>query len=47
MLTAIWWGGVAAASLLIGYVLVGRGISNRMLGTEVQQDVLKKLEPRR
>lgn len=32
MLTATWWGGVAAASLLIGYALAGRGISNRMLG---------------
>ncbi len=32
MLTATWWGGVAAVSLLIGYALAGRGISNRMLG---------------
>lgn len=32
MLAAIWWGGVAAASLLIGYALARHGIGNRMLG---------------
>ena len=32
MLAAIWWGGLAAASLLIGYVLATRGLSNRMVG---------------
>ncbi len=31
MLVAIWWGGVAAASLLIGYALA-IGFSNRALG---------------
>jgi len=32
MLTAFLWGGIAAASLLIGYVLSGRGLSNRSIG---------------
>jgi zinc transporter, ZIP family len=32
MLTAILWGGLAAASLLIGFVLAGRGLSNRTIG---------------
>jgi ZIP family zinc transporter len=32
MLTAIWWGGLAAASLLVGYLLATRGLSNRTLG---------------
>lgn len=32
MLAAIWWGGVAAASLLIGYALASHGLSNRALG---------------
>jgi ZIP family zinc transporter len=32
MLLAIWWGGLAAASLLIGYVLANRGLSNRTIG---------------
>jgi zinc transporter, ZIP family len=33
MLLAIWWGGFAATSLLIGYALAGRGLSNRIIGT--------------
>ena len=32
MLSAVLWGGLAAASLLIGYVLSGRGLSNRTIG---------------
>ena len=32
MLTATLWGGLAAASLLIGYALAGRGLSNRATG---------------
>jgi zinc transporter, ZIP family len=32
MLLAIWWGGFAAISLLIGYALAGRGLSNRVIG---------------
>jgi zinc transporter, ZIP family len=32
MLTAILWGGLAAASLLVGYALAGRGLSNRTIG---------------
>lgn len=32
MISAIWWGGLAAASLLIGYLLAIRGLSNRMTG---------------
>lgn len=32
MLTAILWGGVGSTSLLIGYALARRGLSNRMLG---------------
>jgi zinc transporter, ZIP family len=32
MLSAMWWGGVAAASLLIGYALALRGLSNRTIG---------------
>jgi len=32
MITAICWGGLAAASLLIGYFLAVRGLSNRTIG---------------
>lgn len=32
MLSAALWGGIAAASLLIGYALSGRGLSNRTIG---------------
>ncbi len=32
MLTAIWWGGLAAASLLVGYLLAKRGLPNRTIG---------------
>lgn len=32
MLTAIWWGGFAAASLLLGYFLSARTLSNRRVG---------------
>ncbi len=32
MLTAAWWGGLAAASLLIGYALARRGLSLRTVG---------------
>jgi ZIP family zinc transporter len=32
LLSAIWWGGLAASSLLIGYVLARRGLSNRTIG---------------
>ena len=32
MLVAVWWGGLAAASLLIGYVLANRGLSNQTIG---------------
>ena len=32
MLTAILWGGLAAASLLVGYFLASRGLSNRTVG---------------
>jgi ZIP family zinc transporter len=32
MISAILWGGLAAASLLIGFVLAGRGLSNRSIG---------------
>ena len=32
MLTAFFWGGLAAASLLIGFVLSGRGLSKRTIG---------------
>jgi ZIP family zinc transporter len=32
MFAAILWGGLAAASLLIGYFLAGRGLSNRTVG---------------
>lgn len=32
VLTAIWWGGIAATSLLIGYALARRGLSNRTTG---------------
>jgi ZIP family zinc transporter len=32
MLTAIFWGGLAAASLLVGYYLTSRGLSNRWVG---------------
>jgi len=32
MLTAILWGGIAAAALLVGYALAGRGLSNRSIG---------------
>ena len=32
MLSAFLWGGLAASSLLIGYALAGRGLSNRTIG---------------
>jgi hypothetical protein len=32
MLAAFLWGGLAAASLLIGFALAGRGLSNRAIG---------------
>jgi ZIP family zinc transporter len=32
MLSAIVWGGIAAASLLVGFFLAGRGLSNRRVG---------------
>lgn len=32
MLVAFLWGGLAAASLLIGFALAGRGLSNRRVG---------------
>jgi ZIP family zinc transporter len=32
MLSAFLWGGFAAAALLIGYALAGRGLSNRTIG---------------
>jgi zinc transporter, ZIP family len=32
MLLAVLWGGLAAASLLVGYSLTGRGLSNRTIG---------------
>jgi zinc transporter, ZIP family len=32
VLAAVWWGGLAAASLLIGYALANRGLSNRTIG---------------
>ena len=32
MFSAIWWGGFAAASLLIGFILALRGLSNRTIG---------------
>jgi zinc transporter, ZIP family len=32
MLLAMWWGGLAAASLLVGYLLANRGLSNRTIG---------------
>ena len=32
VLTAIWWGGFAATSLLIGYALSARRLSNRSIG---------------
>lgn len=32
MLAAIWWGGFAAASLIVGYFLATRGLSNRKIG---------------
>jgi len=32
MFTAVFWGGVAAASLLVGYYLAGRKLSNRTIG---------------
>lgn len=32
MLSAIWWGGLAASSLLLGYLLANRDLSNRTIG---------------
>ena len=32
MLTAVFWGGLAAASLLVGFYLSSRGLSNRAIG---------------
>jgi zinc transporter, ZIP family len=32
IITAIFWGGLAASSLLIGFALSGRGLSNRTIG---------------
>lgn len=32
MLTAVFWGGLAAASLLVGFYLSSRGLSNRTIG---------------
>lgn len=32
MISAFLWGGLAAASLLIGFALAGRGLSNRAIG---------------
>jgi ZIP family zinc transporter len=32
LIQAFWWGGVAAASLLVGYLLAERGFSERNLG---------------
>jgi ZIP family zinc transporter len=32
MISAFLWGGAAAAALLIGYALAGRGLSNRAIG---------------
>ncbi len=32
MLIAVLWGGLAAAALLIGFLLAGRGLSNRTIG---------------
>jgi ZIP family zinc transporter len=32
VLTAVFWGGIAACSLLIGYFLATRGLSNRTIG---------------
>ena len=31
-LTAILWGGLASSALLVGYVLAGRGLTNRSIG---------------
>jgi ZIP family zinc transporter len=35
ILTALWWGGLAASSFLIGYFLVARGLSNRIIGVSM------------
>lgn len=32
MLAAVWWGGIAAASLLVGYALANRGLSDQVIG---------------
>jgi zinc transporter, ZIP family len=32
MLTATFWGGLASASLLVGFILASRGLSNRTVG---------------
>lgn len=32
MISAFFWGGLAAASLLIGFALAGRGLTNRAIG---------------
>lgn len=32
MLEAVWWGGLAASSLLVGYLLAKRGLSKRRVG---------------
>jgi ZIP family zinc transporter len=32
LVTAFLWGGLAAAALLVGYALAGRGLSNRVIG---------------
>lgn len=32
MVSAFLWGGLAAAALLVGYALAGRGLSNRVVG---------------
>lgn len=32
MLAAVWWGGIAAASLLIGYAFANRGLGNQTIG---------------
>jgi hypothetical protein len=32
VLTAIFWGGIASAALLVGFYLAERGLSNRTIG---------------
>jgi len=42
LLEAFLWGGLAASSLLLGYLLTGRGLSNRTIGIVIRSWIESK-----